>query len=195
MFSTTAVLSLLSISLVLAQSSYTPLPLQQQADNSIDKIESNPAPYSNYVEHSNTGLEGYTVQTGYEGYLIPYEDIEPALSLLETKGFLAAGLKLVHTVPRLALKVIFKAVPHVLFIGAVVLIGAAMTSTVCSLTSLCSAAYLPHWIHKIDKEQVRSLSALVNEDRLNAASHYVKTAIDNYYKSYGLKKTARSKKQ
>jgi hypothetical protein len=144
---------------------------------------------------SNTGLEGYTVQTGYEGYLIPYEDIEPALSLLETKGFLAAGLKLVHTVPRLALKVIFKAVPHVLFIGAVVLIGAAMTSTVCSLTSLCSAAYLPHWIHKIDKEQVRSLSALVNEDRLNAASHYVKTAIDNYYKSYGLKKTARSKKQ
>jgi hypothetical protein len=51
MFSTTAVLSLLSISLVLAQSSYTPLPLQQQADNSIDKIESNPAPYSNYVEH------------------------------------------------------------------------------------------------------------------------------------------------
>lgn len=54
---------------------------------------------------SNSGLEGYTVQTGYEGYLVPYEDIEPALALLETKGFLAAGLKLIHTVPKLALKV------------------------------------------------------------------------------------------
>lgn len=54
MYSRFFALSLLCTSLALAQSSsYTPLPLQQQqADNSLDRVEAAPlAPYANYVEH------------------------------------------------------------------------------------------------------------------------------------------------
>jgi hypothetical protein len=111
-----------------------------------------------------------SVQTGYEGYLVPSEEPEThsLLSNLGTIGILSA---LLPPLGKVAFKLGFVAI-H--FIG-LFLIGSLLTAGVCTFTPLCTISFLG--LGGFSKESVRSF---LTQDRLNQLSQFVMDAVEKY---------------
>ncbi|KAF6207294.1 hypothetical protein GE061_018535, partial [Apolygus lucorum] len=120
-------------------------------------------------EHDND--QTISLQSGYEGYLVP---AEPSLSLgdiLRTAGLITLAPPFAKIGIKFALKF------GVWFLGfaALFLLGSLVTSTVCTLTPLCTISFIG--LGPFAKETVRSY---ISEDRLNSATQFVMEAVRKY---------------
>ncbi|XP_069704018.1 uncharacterized protein [Periplaneta americana] len=157
--------------------------------------------FSTYDEPS-----GFGVQTGYEGFLVPESPPDPEkeggfFSLLrqiaEYLGILdpvdesaaavmseghsaisARPLLLLRLLPKLllALKLLLKVGIWLFAPLSLLLLGGALTASVCVFTPLCTLSFLGFGF---SRENVRNL---ISQDRLTAISNFVSDAIQKYRK-------------
>lgn len=105
---------------------------------------------------------------------MPAEPAEPSLSfgdILRTAGLVAVAPPL----GKIGLKFALKFGVWFLGFAALFLIGSFVTTTVCTLTPLCTISFLG--LGPFSKQTVRTF---VSEDRLNHATQFVYDAIKKY---------------
>ncbi|KAK3911031.1 Formate--tetrahydrofolate ligase [Frankliniella fusca] len=111
---------------------------------------------------------GFSVQTGYEGYLVPYQGHSvPSPGAL---GLLAALLPL----PKLGLKLFPKVGLFLLGFLFLLLIGGAFTTAVCAFTPFCTISFLGLGLTR------NTMRSYLTPDRLTQTTAFVLDAIDKY---------------
>ena len=147
------------------------------------------ATYQQYPNAYSYSDPAFSVQTGYEGYLVPVEQEghpgHPDPAALAGLGLLS---KLIPF-PKLGLKLFPKL--GVFFLGFLflLLIGGALTTAVCALTPFCTLSFL-------GLATRNSMRSYLTPDRLTQTTAFVLDAIDKY-KDFSKKvqaKEGRSKK-
>jgi hypothetical protein len=127
---------------------------------------------------------GFSVQSGYEGYLVPEQ--------AQDKSVLAAPWLLGSLLPfsKLGLALFPKAGLFVLGFLLLLLIGGAFTTAVCAFTPICTISFLGLGLTR------NTMRTYITPDRLTQTTAFVLDAIDKY-KDFAKKvsaKEARSKK-
>lgn len=139
-----------------------------------------PAPASVYGFQPPVEDPGFTVQTGYEGYLVP-KTPEPvsAFSRLGALGALGAAAGIITSLlpfPLNAIGLTIGANLGLIILGVVALLGiaGALTTAVCALTPICTITFLGLGFSRESTRQ------LLTSDRLTAVAEFVNKAIAKY---------------
>lgn len=144
-----------------------------------DEIQPASAPYVQPY-----GGEGFNIQSGFEGYLVPSSSqkgtvllpISHGLEYLSTPGGLA---RLVKTLSVKGLRIIPKIVLGAVAVAGLFLAGCLITTAVCTFTPFCTISFLG-W--GVARESMRSF---LTEDRISATAAFVSEAIRKYQELYG----------
>ncbi|XP_026292719.2 uncharacterized protein LOC113217094 [Frankliniella occidentalis] len=121
-----------------------------------------------YVPYAYSYSEpGFSVQTGYEGYLVPYQGHSVAapgpLGLLGALALPKIGIKLFPKVGLFLLGFLF-----------LLLIGGAFTTAVCAFTPFCTISFLGLGLTR------NTMRSYLTPDRLTQTTAFVLDAIDKY---------------
>ncbi|BES95459.1 Hypothetical protein NTJ_08268 [Nesidiocoris tenuis] len=130
-----------------------------------------PAPQPAYTKWEQDNDNTISLQSGYEGYLIPAEPSLSFTDILRTAGLITVAPPL----GKLGLKFALKFGVWFAGLAALFLLGSLVTSTVCTLTPICTISFLG--LGPFSKETVRSY---ISDDRLNSATNFVFEAINKY---------------
>ncbi|KAJ1531062.1 hypothetical protein ONE63_005891 [Megalurothrips usitatus] len=119
---------------------------------------------------------GFSVQTGYEGYLVPFQHTAAAPSALGALGSLGLLGKLLP-LPKLGLKLFPKVGLFLVGFLFLLLIGGAFTTAVCAFTPFCTISFLGLGLTGLTRNSMR---AYLTPDRLTQTTAFVLDAIDKY---------------
>ncbi|XP_034252471.1 uncharacterized protein LOC117651953 [Thrips palmi] len=123
------------------------------------------SPFLNYSE------PGFSVQTGYEGYLVPYQGHSvSAPAALGGLGLLGSLLPF----PKLGIKLFPKVGLFALGFLFLLLIGGAFTTAVCAFTPFCTISFLGLGLTR------NTMRSYLTPDRLSQTTAFVLDAIDKY---------------
>ncbi|KAL0267513.1 UNVERIFIED_CONTAM: hypothetical protein PYX00_009765 [Menopon gallinae] len=143
-----------------------------------------PAATYSHDELQTYGGEGFNIQSGFEGYLVPSSSqkgtvllpISHGLEYLSSPGGLA---RLVKAISVKGLRLIPKIVLGVVAVAGLFLAGCLITTAVCTFTPFCTISFLG-W--GVARESMRSF---LTEDRISATAAFVTEAIRKYQELYG----------
>ncbi|XP_014245640.1 uncharacterized protein LOC106664451 [Cimex lectularius] len=168
------------IALCIGDASYS----QEVTGNSLGSSYSAPYPVATQVAHAPAGHgfnnpsytkwehegDAFSVQSGFEGYLVPSEPPFSFSDFLKTAGVLS----ILPPLSKLGLKLGWKLGLWTLGFLSLFLVGSLVTTAVCAFTPICTISFLGHGF---SRESVRSF---ITEDRLNTATKFVFDAINKY---------------
>nr|XP_034173051.1 uncharacterized protein LOC117600996 [Osmia lignaria] len=132
--------------------------------------------YPTYPEYGNNG---YAIQTGYEGYLVPA--VVPQQNT-DSAWITEIGTSLLPFSDEILLYGI-RAGAYLLHFLFAIILGGAFTTVVCTFTPICTISFIGFGFtnnHQV-KEQVAELSqGLLNDEVVNVATILISRALDNY---------------
>ncbi|XP_046424255.1 uncharacterized protein LOC124181593 [Neodiprion fabricii] len=129
--------------------------------------------FPTYPEYND---QRYSVQTGYEGYVV-----SPEVAVEEPQATGYSGLwSVMSPISRFALTYGARAGGYFLNLLLLLLLGGIFTTSVCTFTPLCTITLLGLGKAQV-REQVSELArTYMTPERISAATGLVKTAIDKY---------------
>ena len=136
------------------------------------------------VQFGSTGYPnpgGFSIQSGYEGFLVPAIHHPPT----PPYGVFMDILRAIIPYPRNIISLIMRSGSYLLGTVGVVLFGGAVTTAVCTLTPLCTISFaaLPLLGLRdtpIAKTINETLSKEITSDRVKRAAEFVWTALRKY---------------
>lgn len=139
-----------------------------------------------YLQQYAPGPEGFNIQSGFEGYLVPSATgTHTILPLRESLEALSGGLsgsagifKIIKPFTKIGLKIIPKIGALILGVVALFIIGGIFTTAICSFTPICHISFLG-W--GFSRESMRSY---LTQDRISATAAFVLDAIKKYKELY-----------
>ncbi|XP_026462453.1 uncharacterized protein LOC113364185 [Ctenocephalides felis] len=135
----------------------------------VQQYVANYGPANIPVGYGNYGPDqGYAVQTGIEGFLVPASYTPPPTT---TSSY---PLRLFSSFPRVLADAISRVGVYLLGGAGFLLLGGAFAALVCTFTPFCTISFLGLGLAK---ESVRSF---MTPDKLTAATIFLKEAIDKY---------------
>ncbi|XP_046743289.1 uncharacterized protein LOC124409610 [Diprion similis] len=145
--------------------SYTGMAISRQSNY--------PSSYPVYPEYND---QRYSVQTGYEGYVV-----SPSAAVDEPEATGYSGLwSVMSPVSRFALTYGARIGVYFLNLLLLLLLGGIFTTSVCTFTPLCTITILGLGKAQV-REQVSELArTYMTPERISAATGLVKKAIDKY---------------
>lgn len=145
-------------------------------------------PYQGYPIYPNPG--GYSVQTGYEGYLVP--SFPGPVLPPGPASFLAGGpfefLQNSLPYPRTIFSAFTRSAGYLFSALGVIIFGGALTTGICTFTPLCSISFaLPFLPLLALRESAKKLTDVIDMDadtseRVRRAAEFVQAALEKYNK-------------
>lgn len=138
-------------------------------------------PYQGYSGYPNNG--GFSVQSGYEGYLVPSYPVATPRPVATNPGTFSAIQKMLpHR--QTVYSGMTKTVGMLIQSLGVVFFGGAITTAICTFTPLCTISFaLPFLpllaLRTTAKKIVENLDPKTSE-RVRRAADFVQTAIEKY---------------
>lgn len=166
---------LIIITLLCATRSYGESAPYSPETNSLNTYTSTSGhhPYTKWNAEPPTDSQTFTVQSGYEGYLVPSEPPFTISDIFKTAGLIS----LLPSLSKIGIKLAFKFGIWALGFLGLFLIGSLFTSAICAFTPICTISFLG--FRGFNSESVRSL---INQDSLNSAAQFVADAVRKYKK-------------
>lgn len=131
--------------------------------------------YPSYPEYGNNG---YAIQTGYEGYLVP-----AVLPQQNTDSWIdEIGTSLFPSSEEILLYGIRAGIYLLHFLFAIIL-GGAFTTMICTFTPVCTIDFIGFGLvnnHQVKKQITDTSRSFLTEEAVNVATILITKALDNY---------------